>query len=38
MKTNVILVCFLWTQSEYVAPHFQRRQYISGFTGSNGKS
>ncbi|CAH3190793.1 unnamed protein product [Porites evermanni] len=22
--------------SEYVAPHFQRRQYISGFTGSNG--
>ncbi|KAJ7331094.1 Xaa-Pro aminopeptidase 2 [Desmophyllum pertusum] len=22
--------------SEYVAPHFRRRQYISGFTGSNG--
>lgn len=22
--------------SEYVAPHFQRRQYISGFTGSSG--
>lgn len=24
--------------SEYVAPHFQRRQYISGFTGSSGNA
>ncbi|KAL9976355.1 hypothetical protein ACROYT_G013648 [Oculina patagonica] len=23
--------------SEYVAPHFRRRQYISGFAGSKGK-